>query len=98
VLKLGLTGSVGLTGRVELDALLETLQARLLRLDVADAVHLLPSDRELEALASRGLDPVIAEVAMRLRADARGEDDTALDAGFALRELFVLAGGLGEAR
>jgi hypothetical protein len=90
VLRLKLTGTVGLTGRVQVDQLIETYTARLLRLDVDDALALEPGDAEIEALTSRGQDPVIGAVAQRLVAARAAGGREAAVATQALRELFLI--------
>jgi DNA repair exonuclease SbcCD nuclease subunit len=90
VLRLTLTGTVGLTGREQVDQLIETYTARLLRLDVDDALALEPGDAEIEALTSRGQDPVIGAVAQRLVAARAAGGREAAVATQALRELFLI--------
>jgi DNA repair exonuclease SbcCD nuclease subunit len=61
-----LTGTVSLAGRAELDRVLESWQARLLRLDVADSVRVAPTLDEIHDLAQRPHDPIISRVAAAL--------------------------------
>ncbi len=71
-----LTGTVTLSGRVELDEVIEAWRARLLRLDLTDHVRIAPSADEIHDLAARPDDPIIARVATELvqRLDAGGPD------------------------
>jgi 3',5'-cyclic AMP phosphodiesterase CpdA len=61
-----LTGTVSLAGRVELDRVIESWQARLLRLDLADDVRIAPTADEIHDLTARPDDPIIARVATEL--------------------------------
>jgi hypothetical protein len=64
--RLTLSGSVSLAGREELDRVIESWQARLLRLDVADTVRIAPTRDEINDLAARPDDPIISRVATEL--------------------------------
>jgi len=64
--RLELTGSVSLAERAELDRLVESWTARLLRLDLDDQTVLAPSADEIRELAERPSDPIIARVAGEL--------------------------------
>jgi hypothetical protein len=64
--QLNLSGTVSLAGRAELERILESWQARLLRFDVADAVQIAPTPDEIQDLAQRPDDPIIARVAAAL--------------------------------
>jgi DNA repair exonuclease SbcCD nuclease subunit len=61
-----LTGTVSLAGRVELDRVIESWQARLLRLDLADDVQIAPTPDEIHDLTARPDDPIIARIATEL--------------------------------
>lgn len=61
-----LTGTVTLSGRVELDHVIEAWRARLLRLDLTDRVRIAPSADEIQDLAARPDDPIITRVATEL--------------------------------
>jgi hypothetical protein len=87
LLHLDLTGSIGLQTAAELDAYLETLRARILRLKLTDRTIVAPSAAETRALAERETDPLIARVAARLVHRAAGSDEAAAVARVALREL-----------
>jgi hypothetical protein len=78
--RLEVTGSVSLTQRAELDRIVESWTARLLRLDLDDQTVLAPSADEIRELAERPGDPIIARVATELVALL---DGTAAAAGTA---------------
>jgi hypothetical protein len=73
-----LTGTVPLAGRAELDRVIESWQARLLRLDLTDDVRIAPTADEIHDLTARPDDPIIARVATelvrRLEAGETGDD------------------------
>jgi len=77
-----LTGTVTLAGRVELDRVIESWQARLLRLDLDDEVQIAPSADEIHDLTARPDDPIIARVATELV--------SRLEAGGAVTDLNVV--------
>jgi len=64
--RLELSGSVSLAERAELDRIIESWAARLLRLDLDDQTVLSPSPAEIRELAERPGDPIIACVAAEL--------------------------------
>jgi DNA repair exonuclease SbcCD nuclease subunit len=96
---LSLRGSVSLEGRRKLDAMLETWTARLTRFDVTDEVLLAPTSDEIDELARSADDPIIADVAGRLKAQLDASGDDAAIANEAMRILYGLctAGGRGGA-
>jgi len=87
LLRLTLSGSLGIEASSRLDEVLESLEARLLRLKLANQTRIAPTEAEIEALTTRSTDPLIANVARQLvdRASEEGED--AETARIALREL-----------
>ena len=87
LLKLTLSGTLGFEGSERLEAIVESLEARLIRLDLGRDIRLEPSADELEALTRRQ-DPLIAKVAAELRA-ALETDPLAREA---LRELHLEIG------
>lgn len=87
LLRLTLTGSVGIEASTRLDQILESLEARVLRLKMANQIRIAPSEAEIEALTQRASDPLIASVAGKLVEQSDGEDETCLIARVALREL-----------
>lgn len=88
-LRLTLTGSLGVQAANQLENVLESLQARLLRLKLVDEVVIAPTGDEIHALTQRPLDPLTARVASLLVAQAAGNDETAAAARIALRELYA---------
>ncbi len=64
--RLEVSGSVSLAERAELDGIVESWTARLLRLDLDDQTVLAPSADEIRELAERPGDPIIARVAGEL--------------------------------
>lgn len=64
--RLEVRGTVSLGARAELDQLIESWTARLLRLDLDDQTVLAPSADEIRELAERPGDPIIARVAAEL--------------------------------
>jgi hypothetical protein len=64
--RITVTGTVSLAGRQELDRIIESWDARLLRLDFADAVQITPTADEIHDLAERPGDPIISRVAEEL--------------------------------
>jgi DNA repair exonuclease SbcCD nuclease subunit len=61
-----LTGTVSLAGRAEIDRVIESWQARLLRLDLTDDVRIAPTADEIHDLTERPDDPIITRVATEL--------------------------------
>ena len=89
LLRLELTGALGVQAAGQLEHALESLQARLLRLKLANRVVVAPTADEIQALTLRPSDPLTARVASQLVARASGTDDTAASARIALRELYA---------
>ena len=89
LLRLTLTGSLGLEARERLQRTLETLEARLLRLKLVDRTTVAPREEELAMLVGSPDHPLIAKVAARLLSRAEGEDEEAEVARAALRELYA---------
>lgn len=87
LLKLALSGSIGIESRGKLEQLLETLGARLLRIKLDDRTHIAPTDEEIEAITQRRGDPLIARVARKLVDLSSGSGEEAVIARLALREL-----------
>lgn len=87
LLLLSLDGSLGIEASVRLEKILESWEARLLRLKLDHRVTIAPTDEEITALTQRANDPLIATVANQLVAqiDHNGEDSAI--ARLALREL-----------
>jgi DNA repair exonuclease SbcCD nuclease subunit len=88
LLRLSLRGVLGIEAYGELERLIESLQARLLRLKLMNRIVLAPTDDEIEALTQGGSDPLITQVASKLVGVSKGDDERAADARVALRELY----------
>ena len=87
LLRLSLTGSLGIEAASRLEELLESLGARLLRMKLANGTLIAPTDVELQALTARSGDPLIASVARKLVERAAGDGEEAQVARIVLREL-----------
>jgi DNA repair exonuclease SbcCD nuclease subunit len=87
LLKLSLEGSLGIETSQRLAQLIESLQARLLRVKIDDRVTIAPTEEEMQALAQRPGDPLIESVAGKLIALTAGEKSDI--ARLALRELYA---------
>jgi DNA repair exonuclease SbcCD nuclease subunit len=85
LLKLSLDGSLGIEISRRLSELIEGLDARLIRINLEDRVVIAPTEEEIQALANRPADPLIASVAGKLVSMTHGSD--AEIARLALREL-----------
>ncbi len=92
LLRLEVGGTLGIDATTRLEALVGTLEARLLRVKWIDQTTLAPSDAEIVALTERAGDPLIARVAGELVARADGTDEDAAVARVALRELHAAVG------
>jgi DNA repair exonuclease SbcCD nuclease subunit len=84
LLRLDISGTLGIQATIELESLIETFEARLLRLKLTNRTVLAPNDAEIEELTSRSGDPVIASVARQLVDKATKGDEIAQ---IAIREL-----------
>jgi DNA repair exonuclease SbcCD nuclease subunit len=87
LLRLELSGSLGLDAAARLESQLDSWKARLLRLKLDDRTVVAPNPAELDELVRRSGDPLIARVAARLVSEAAAADETAAVARIALREL-----------
>jgi len=85
LLKLSLDGSLGIETSQRLSELVEGLDARLLRVKFEDLVAIAPTEEEIQSLANRPNDPLIASVAGQLIAMSQGAEPEV--ARLALREL-----------
>lgn len=93
LLRLSLHGSLSLESRRSLDAFLESLENRLLRLKLDDRIRLAPSDDEVRALVDTGSDPLISRVGAQLIAMLEADSEGAPAAELALRELYLATSG-----
>jgi hypothetical protein len=66
LLRLQLDGALGVTGLAQLDALLHTWEARLLRLDQRGDVAMAASEDDIARLTQRTSDPLTARIAAKL--------------------------------
>tara|TARA_B100001939_G_scaffold56072_1_gene45199 strand:+ start:2295 stop:3455 length:1161 start_codon:yes stop_codon:yes gene_type:complete len=93
LLLLELDGQLSLAGAARLEAWLEALSSRLLRLKQRQRLRILPSDEELAPLLDRPGDPLFARVVSSLQQRSLQQDDAEQSrlAVLALRELQLLA-------
>ena len=89
LLRLHLAGVVAIEESGALDRLIESWQARFIRLKLEDSVVIAPSDAELRSLTTRAEDPLIARVAARLAQTIAEGSPEAVAAQSALRELYL---------
>jgi DNA repair exonuclease SbcCD nuclease subunit len=89
LLQLELQGTLGIGATTRLDSLLESCQARLLRLKLSNCTIVAPSTDEVESLTRRTSDPLISRVAAHLVVQAAATGETASLARVALRELYA---------
>ena len=87
LLRLTLTGSIGIEPSYRLEQILESLNARLLRLKLVNQTLIAPTEKEIQDITQRGADPLIANVARQLVEQSDGDNDDAQVARIALREL-----------
>jgi DNA repair exonuclease SbcCD nuclease subunit len=87
LLLLSLEGSLGIEASGRLEKILESWEARLVRLKLDHQVTIAPTDDEITALTQRSEDPLIASVASQLVSQIDGETEDATITRLALREL-----------
>jgi DNA repair exonuclease SbcCD nuclease subunit len=87
LLSLLLEGSLGIAAAARLEQILESWEARLVRLKLDNRVTVAPSAEEIAALTQRDADPLIARVATQLVTRMTGAEEDAVIARLALREL-----------
>ena len=87
LLKLTLTGSLGIEASNQLEIFLESQESRLLRLKLANHTSVTPTEQEIEDLTRRSADPLISSVAERLLERSNSDNGDAEIARIALREL-----------
>jgi DNA repair exonuclease SbcCD nuclease subunit len=90
LLKISVQGALSFEGLARFESLVESLEARLLRLQIEKAIQVEPSTEELQALTERQ-DPLIAQVARELQEQLEA-DPLAREA---LRELHLQIGKAG---
>jgi hypothetical protein len=89
LLKLGLTGHLGLAHFTKLESLIEVLESRLIRIKLDNKVAITPTKEELETLKNRTDDPLISSVAEKLFTEISAGTENAEIAKIALRELYA---------
>jgi len=89
LLKLGLTGHLGLADFTKLEKFLEVLESRLLRVKLDNKVTITPTKEELETLKNRTDDPLISSVAEKLFTEITNGSENAEVAKVALRQLYA---------
>ncbi len=92
LLSLTLTGTVSIEAAGELQRFIESQEARLLRLKLANRTVIEPTESELLSLLAGSTHPLVSSVAERLLDMAAGDDDGAEIARVALRELYISVG------
>ncbi len=89
LLKLTLTGHLGLADFTKLEEQITTLESRMINLKLDNRVSITPTNDEIESLKNRLSDPLISSVADKLiQASMLGNEDAEI-ATVALRELYV---------
>lgn len=89
LLELNLEGHLGVTEDGELQRMLESLRARLLRLKLNSSVQVMPSDDEIQTLTQRASDPIIASIARKLQEELQQSSGDHGLARQAFRELYA---------
>jgi DNA repair exonuclease SbcCD nuclease subunit len=88
LIKLHLTGSLGIKASGDLQKLYAVIRARSIRLKLKDEVGIAPTDEEIGKLCQDSQNPLIARVAAKLVELAKGNSTESAKAALALRELF----------
>ena len=87
LLRLHLSGSLGIEAAAQLDEMIEAWNARLLRVKLDNQTVIAPSVIELDELTHRASDPLVSLVAAKLVTLAACENEYAAVARVALRDL-----------
>lgn len=87
LLLLSLDGSLGMEASGQLEKIIESLEARLVRLKLDSRVTIAPTEEEIDTLTRRAEDPLIATVATELVSRCQGGSEESAIARIALREL-----------
>ena len=87
LLRLHLSGSLGIEAATRLDQMIEAWNARLLRVKLSNQTAIAPTPAELDGLTHRAGDPLVSLVATKLVALAESGTEQASVARIALREL-----------
>lgn len=93
LLRLELSGALGIHDAERLERLLDTWRSRLLRLKLDNRAGIAPSPEELDALTRSADDPLISRVALALSRMAAEEGEETEIARLALRELHAFHRG-----
>ena len=89
LMRLTLSGPLGIEASSRLEEMMETWRARLLRVKFANQTSIAPSQEELDGLTRRGDDPLLSRVAGKRAELSVGSDQQADLARIALRELYT---------
>jgi len=89
LLKLNLTGSLGLQAQNALQDLIERFSARLIRLKLSNKIKVDPNQEELNSLVENNNNPLISAVANSLFVKMQNENGEAEMATIALKELYL---------
>jgi DNA repair exonuclease SbcCD nuclease subunit len=89
LLKLGLTGHLGLADFTKLESIIDVLESRLIRIKLDNKVTITPTNEELETLKNRTDDPLISSVAEKLFTEITNGSENAEVAKVALRQLYA---------
>lgn len=95
LLRLELSGSLGIEATSRLAELLDSWRARLLRIKLTNRTVVAPTESELNALVQRTEDPLVSRVAQALMARASLAGDVSTTARIALRELHAACASKG---
>lgn len=87
LLLLSLDGSLGMEASGQLEKIIESLEARLVRLKLDSRVTIAPTEEEIATLTRRAEDPLIATVATELVSRCQRDSEESAIARIALREL-----------
>ncbi len=90
ILKLSLTGHLGLADFTRLEEKIVTLESRLINLKLDNKVAITPTTEEIETLKNRTEDPLISSVADKLINASLSGNEEAEIAIIALRELYAV--------
>ncbi|MBP7728385.1 MAG: DNA repair exonuclease [Bacteroidia bacterium] len=89
LLKLTLTGSLGLEAQKSMEDMIESLSARLIRLKLYNQLQITPTQIELENMINDRGNPLASAVARQLFEKLNGKNEDAEVARVALKELYL---------
>jgi DNA repair exonuclease SbcCD nuclease subunit len=90
LLRLRLSGPLGMGAMIQLDRMIEAWSSRLIRIKLENGTVITPSAAEMDGLSGRTGDPLVSRVASKLLELASGTDEQAAVARVALRELYTV--------